>query len=55
MWQVKQSAVLMRRAGDVVIQRNFFHHCRLVWLVQQGAQPRITHNHVSQILVDDYS
>ena len=49
--QLKHSAIFVRRNGNVVIQRNNFHNCNLVWLIQHGASPRIVENNVETCLI----
>ena len=49
--QLEHSAIFVRRNGNVVIQRNNFHNCNLVWLIQQGASPRIVENNVETCLI----
>jgi len=49
--QLQHSAVFVRRSGNVVIQKNNFHNCNLVWLIQHGANPRIVENNVETCLI----
>ena len=49
--QLKHSAIFMRLAGNVVVQSNNFHNCNLVFLVQQGANPKIIGNNVETCLI----
>ena len=35
----------------MVIQRNNFYNCNLVWQIQHGSNPRIEHNNVETCLI----
>ena len=49
--QLQHSAMYMRGPGRVVVQRNNFHNCNLVWQIQHGSSPRIENNNIETCLI----
>lgn len=49
--QLEHSAIFIRRGGNIGILKNNFHNCNLVWLIQQGASPRIVGNAIETCLI----
>lgn len=49
--QLDHAAMYLSRAGNIVISRNNFYNCNLVWQLQHGACPRIESNYVDTCLV----
>ena len=49
--QLHHSAMFISRQGQVVVQRNNFHNCNLVWQIQHGSSPRIENNNIETCLV----
>ena len=49
--QLEHPAMYLSRAGNMVIRRNNFTNCNLVWQLQHGSCPRIEHNNVDTCLV----
>ena len=49
--QLHHSAMYISRQGTVVVQRNNFHNCNLVWQIQHGSSPRIENNNIETCLV----
>jgi hypothetical protein len=49
--ELRHSAVYVRQGGSVTIQRNNFHNCNLVFLLQHGAAPAILDNNVETCLI----
>ena len=49
--QLHHSAMFISRQGQVVVQRNNFHNCNLVWQIQHGSSPRIEKNNIETCLV----
>ena len=49
--QLHHSAMYISRQGTVVVQRNNFHNCNLVWQIQHGSSPRIENNNIETCLI----